>query len=125
MTTSWRVIADWQASYPDPIRLAKGEPLALSGRTDLWEGHLWLWARDREGREGWVPDTLVDHGSGGPVAAFDYCAMELTCRQDEVLSGGRQLNGWIWCRAAGGAEGCVPAAHLAAVAPAQMPPPSP
>ena len=30
MSAGWRVTAPWQASYPDPIRLAAGEPLRLA-----------------------------------------------------------------------------------------------
>ncbi|MEM8740002.1 MAG: SH3 domain-containing protein [Pseudomonadota bacterium] len=71
------VIEAWTASYPDPIDLAKGEPIALDGRRDIWDGHAWLWAKNQAGKEGWIPDSLVA-GVDPPRATDAYTAMELT-----------------------------------------------
>lgn len=107
-----RVIQAWQASYDDPVQVGAGEDLRLTGRTDLWDGHLWQWAVDRTGREGWVPDALVRVDDGHSKAAFDYSAQELTCEAGQVLTGLKSLNGWIWCRTEDGMEGWVPERHL-------------
>lgn len=111
---SFRVLQAWKASYADPIIVRAGDVLTLTGRTDLWEGHLWLWARNAAGREGWVPDRLVDQDGETARAAFDYSAQELTCEAGSILSGTWHLNGWVWCRRADGAEGWVPEKQLEA-----------
>ncbi|WP_165216056.1 SH3 domain-containing protein [Affinirhizobium pseudoryzae] len=111
--SSFRVSQAWQASYADPITVREGDVLTLTGRTDLWEGHLWLWARNPTGQEGWIPDRLVAQDGETARAAFDYSAQELTCEAGAIVSGTWHLNGWIWCRRADGAEGWVPEKHLA------------
>lgn len=111
----YRVIAGWTASYADPIGVAAGAPLHLTGRTELWDGHLWLWARSRDGREGWLPDSLVARGPGGARAREAYSAVELDCEAGQILIGEAEVHGWIWCHAADGAAGWVPARNLAAL----------
>ncbi len=109
------VVEDWQASYPDPIRLQAGEALTLTGRQERWDGHLWLWARSAGGREGWVPDRLVRRTAAGCTATQDYSAAELTCRSGQRLTGETETHGWVFCRAADGAAGWVPRRNLAPV----------
>ena len=115
----YRVIADWIATCGDPIRLAAGDPLELTGRTERWDGHLWVWARSRDGREGWLPDSLVVAGAGGLLqdarAREAYSAAELGCRAGQVLIGSARVHGWVWCRGPDGTEGWVPARNLAAL----------
>lgn len=103
------VIQSYAAFYADPIAVGQGDRLVLSGRTDIWDGYLWLWAIADDGREGWVPDALVQNPSAGSrQALFDYSAQELSCREGEVLTAHRVLNGWTWCSNANGAAGWVP-----------------
>ena len=105
--------ADHTASYADPIALRAGEPLTLSGREDVWEGHRWLWAVAVDGREGWVPDSLPRASGKGHVAAWDYAAIELTCAAGERLTLLRESHGWAWCRKGDGCEGWLPLRILA------------
>lgn len=72
-----RVIEDWQATYADPIRLAAGDMLYLTGHEDNWDGHTWLWARSSDGSEGWIPDNLICEAEGGHVAREDSEGMGL------------------------------------------------
>ncbi|WP_316015238.1 SH3 domain-containing protein [Roseobacter sp. HKCCA0434] len=97
-----RVIADWTASYADPIRLRAGEAVRLTGREDIWDRHRWLWAEAGE-RVGWVPDDLVARGR----ALRDYSALELTVKAGEEVEAGPAQHGWRWCSGARG-EGWVP-----------------
>ncbi|MCC5988794.1 MAG: hypothetical protein JJT95_14035 [Pararhodobacter sp.] len=108
----YKVNESWQASYDDPIRLRAGEAVVASGRQEHWDGYLWLWARAADGREGWVPDTLLDCATGDCRTRRDYSAVELTCRAGQVLEGGEEMHGWVWCRAADGQAGWVPRRHL-------------
>ncbi len=104
-----RVTLAHRASYPDPIRLGKGDKVTLTGREDNWDGHRWLWAIAPDGREGWVPDRLV---SAQGHATVDYEATELTCAGGEVLKALSSTHGWVWCCNINGAQGWVPARHL-------------
>lgn len=99
--------AHW-ASYADSIEVAKGAPLSLTGREDLWDGHRWLWAVAEDGRDGWVPDDLVTETDNGPVAVRDFSAIELTCAAGEAVAFIRETHGWAWCRKDNGREGWVP-----------------
>ena len=99
-----RVTRNWTATYHDPISIRRGEPVTLTGREDMWHGHRWLWAVARDGREGWVPDSLID----GDRARQDYSAMELTCRAGDRLVTGASNHGWTWCTNPVGREGWVP-----------------
>lgn len=111
----YKVIEGWQASYDDPIRLCAGEVVLLGDRQEHWDGYLWLWAQAADGREGWVPDALIDSAGGDRRARHDYSAVELSCAEGQVLEGGEAAHGWIWCRADNGGEGWVPRRNLAPV----------
>lgn len=101
-----------EASYADPIEVAKGDRLTLSGDEDLWDGHRWIWAAAAGGKEGWVPDDLIVDLGDGPIAARDYSAIELTCESGEAVEVIHETHGWAWCRRHDGREGWVPLSCL-------------
>lgn len=109
---NYRVIEDWRATYEDPIVLMEGEELWLTGKTDDWDGHIWVWAKNRAGKEGWIPDQLVRKVGDKAYANTAFSALELTCHRGEMLEGFDKVNGWIMCTAAGGLKGWVPARNL-------------
>ncbi|MFQ6549836.1 SH3 domain-containing protein [Aestuariibius sp. 2305UL40-4] len=109
MSEKRRVTRTWTASYPDPISITAGARLDLTGKTDDWGGHIWLWAIAPDGREGWVPDTLPDDEGR---ARRDYSARELTCTEGDILLALDRTHGWTLCRSTSGAEGWVPDANL-------------
>ncbi len=115
----YEVVKDWTMTYPNPITCKAAEPLQLTGRTEIWDGHLWLWAINDAGLEGWVPDALVptaDRHREKPcqtIALWDYSALELTCRCGDRLSVSQATHGWMWCLAEDGRQGWVPDRHLA------------
>lgn len=106
------VLQPHTASYADPIRVANGARVRLTGREELWDGHLWLWAVAEDGRQGWVPDSLIDTSGDGAIASRDYSAIELTVAAGETVELVRETHGWAWCRNRTGAEGWVPLANL-------------
>ena len=108
-----RVAAPHRSTYDRPVRLRAGEALRLTGRRDLWEGHVWLWAIDPVGREGWVPSDLPAPSGAGHVAAYDYSAHELDVDAGAVVTLLGQSHGWAWVRSATGEEGWLPLAVLA------------
>lgn len=104
-----------EASYADPIAVEKGAPLALSGREEMWDGHRWLWAAAPDGREGWVPESLIVETAGGPAAKEAYSAIELTCSAGETVELLRERHGWGWCRDEEAREGWLPLRNLAEI----------
>jgi hypothetical protein len=100
------------ASYANPIEVMKGQTVALTGREDIWDGHRWLWAVSVDGREGWIPDSLITVASMKPVACYDYSAIELTCPAGETVEFLCQTHGWAWCRKSDGSEGWLPLKNL-------------
>lgn len=105
--------AEWTASYEDPIVVKAGEAIQLTGKTDTWDGHRWLWAIAGDGRAGWIPDSLAESRDGGTIAKSDYSAVELSCAKGEVLTAIRETRGWTWCRSRDGEVGWVPSRILA------------
>lgn len=106
------VIKDWTATYPDPIQVTAGEPMELDGRADVWDGYRWLWAKNLDGKEGWVPDCIISANSPA-IATEDYTAMELTCQKGQTLKAERTLHGWVFCSNDDGKKGWVPERNLA------------
>ncbi len=96
------------ASYEKPIIVSKGATLRLTGRTDRWDGHLWLWAVARDSREGWVPDDLIVEISGRSVASRDYSAIELSCVINESVQVLDRSHGWAWCKNSSDEFGWIP-----------------
>ncbi len=60
------VLESHNASYADPIKVAKGEFLSLTGREDVWDGQRRLWAAADDGREGWVQHKAGSRSGGHP-----------------------------------------------------------
>ncbi len=107
------VLENHDASYADPIEVAKGAFLSLTGREDIWDGHRWLWAVADDGREGWVPDDLITQTDDGLVASRDFSAVELTCSAGDAVDIVWETHGWAWCRTDDGGEGWLPLRNLA------------
>lgn len=115
MLNRYRVVMKWEAAYKDPIVLKDGEELWLSGKTEKWDGHLWLWAKNQAKKEGWIPDTLVRYSAGKQYANASFSARELTCNPGEELSAIDTKHGWVLCRSESGLEGWVPEKNLEAI----------
>jgi len=105
------VTSKYTTYYPDPIVVQKGEKLTL-GRTDNWDGHVWVWATATNKKEGWVPDNLAREKDGHMVAKYDYSAVELTCNVGDVVIVIREDHGWAWCKAENDNEGWIPLRNL-------------
>ncbi len=106
------VISGHEPNYADPIRLKKGEPFELSGRTVAWEGkenQIWLWAICGAGRGGWIPDDFCKTGEGQALAPYDYDSIELKVVPGERLHVFSETHGWAHCKNSRGKIGWVPA----------------
>lgn len=114
MTSIAHVTVSYTSQYPDPIAFEKGDLVTLTGRTDNWNGHTWLWAvASKDGREGWVPDCIIDAKKGTKQhAILDYDAQELSCQEGECLTVLEATHGWCWCENQDGQKGWVPEENL-------------
>ncbi|MCM2477807.1 hypothetical protein HGO38_30640 [Rhizobium sp. CG5] len=106
------VVKDHNATYPDPIAVKAGDIVTLSGRTDIWDGHTWLWAEGPDGKAGWVPDSLVSSSDGVMRALRQYHATELTCQKGDSLLVIEEAHGWAWCQSDNNKQGWVPLQNL-------------
>ncbi|NTG45262.1 SH3 domain-containing protein [Rhizobium rhizogenes] len=53
------VVEDHKATYLDPITVKAGDMISLSGKTDNWDGHTWLWADGPNGKAGWITGKRI------------------------------------------------------------------
>ena len=102
----FRVIADHDAAYPDPITLRAGDRVCYERRESQWEG--WLWCTSDSGAAGWVPESWLTLADASAVARRDYSARELTVQAGMSVAGSLIESGWIWATSEAGASGWVP-----------------
>lgn len=98
----------WAASRADPVAVAVGDRVDHDGRRDDWDGHAWVWVAGPDGREGWVPGTVLATDGAGWRAGAAFDAAELTVAAGEAVEVLEATHGWSLCRAADGRRGWVP-----------------
>jgi hypothetical protein len=106
-----RVIADYQAPYPDPIAVVAGDEVSIdsSKKTD-WAG--WVWCTDRAGKSGWVPEAYIERQGNTGRVRCDYDAIELTVHVGELLTIHKAESGFLWATNQAGQDGWVPSTHV-------------
>ena len=102
----YRAIKPWTVHYPDPIRGAAGDRLALGRCDDEYPG--WIWATAADGRAGWVPENWLRVEGEQGVLRRNYTAAELPLTVGDIIIGEVELNGWLWATNAAGEQGWVP-----------------
>ena len=102
----YRATKGWAVTYPDPIRGAAGDRLALGRRDDKYPG--WVWATAADGRAGWVPESWLHVEGESGVLLRDYTAAELALEIGDVVTGELSQGGWLWATAADGRTGWTP-----------------
>ena len=117
----YRVLADYQAEYPDPIGVSAGETFQVSEKVYLWNSNpdwVWIWCTDQRGKQGWVPQTVISFNSDGRtgIARATYTARELSVGVGEELVAHQEESGWLWCTNQQGKSGWVPLEHLTLLA---------
>lgn len=106
MGESARVIKKHESTYPDPLNLTTGESVSVEPRECEWPG--WLWATDREGRSGWVPEAYLTVIDSTAELLRDYNATELDSEAGDNVEILERESGWALCRNADGAVGWLP-----------------
>lgn len=105
-----RVSLAYEAAYPDPLIVKKGEMLAV-GRSDTqWPG--WVWCTKESGQSGWLPASYLDRTADRGIARRDYEATELTASVGEELMVHYEESGWLWASNRHGQSGWLPLDHV-------------
>ncbi|WP_254460200.1 SH3 domain-containing protein [Xanthomonas sacchari] len=106
-----RLISDYRAAYPHPIRIATGERVVLGVRDEEWPAFVWI--TGAAGSAGWAPLTwLQPTGDGHAVALRDYDARELDAAQGDTVVLHHEYGDWWWAERADGTQGWLPARDL-------------
>ncbi|AJC46966.1 SH3 domain-containing protein [Xanthomonas sacchari] len=106
-----RLISDYRAAYPHPIRIAAGERVALGVRDEEWPAFVWI--TGTAGSAGWAPLAwLQPTGDGHAVAMRDYDARELDAAQGDTVVLHHEYGDWWWAERADGTQGWLPARDL-------------
>lgn len=103
---SYRANADYEEKDKAPIRLRPGDEILAGPKDRAWPG--WVWARDRDGNDGYVPEEILKSlGEGRYAVTAEFDPAVLTVRRGDALESLKQISGWHWCRNQAGAEGWV------------------
>ena len=106
-----RVIADYQAPFPDPIRVKQGDivTLDLQKKTNI-SG--WVWCTHESGKSGWVPESYVEIQGSIGIMNCDYDAIELTIHVGNILIVHKEESDFYWATDQDGKQGWVPISHV-------------
>jgi uncharacterized protein YgiM (DUF1202 family) len=106
-----RVIADYEAPNPDPIRVKAGETVTVdAGKMTGIPG--WVWCTSRAGKSGWTPEVCLERQGDTTRMRCDYDAVELTIRVGDVLVVHKVESGFYWVTDRNRRQGWVPADHV-------------
>jgi hypothetical protein len=106
MSTHYQANSDYEVLDRCPLVLAPHDQVKVGPKDATWVG--WVWVTAGDGRSSFVPeDHLAIHGEQATVIkAFN--ARDLSVKKHEPVTALREVDGWLWCRNAAGAEGWLP-----------------
>ena len=110
MTNPLVVIEDNEPTYPDPIKLNRGDVIIVGEEDSEFPG--WFWCENQHGKRGWVPDDCIETVGSESRAKYDYSAVELRARVGERLFPIESKYGWVLCSNADGEKGWLPFAKV-------------
>ena len=109
----YRVIADYQSPYPDPIIFRKGEAVTIGKEfTDDPDWKDWVWCEGQNDNQAWVPKQYLEIEADQGIFITDYNALELSVVVGEVLKLYESVNGFGMVEKQNGARGWVPLKNL-------------
>ena len=98
--------ADYEEKNSKPIQLVAGDEVTVGIADRAWPG--WIWATDRDGKDGYVPEGILEPVGGGRCAVMeDYDPSVLTIKRGDRIESLKQIHGWHGCRNERGEEGWV------------------
>jgi uncharacterized protein YgiM (DUF1202 family) len=107
-----KVTKSHQQSYADPITMRAGDTVEISGKEDNWNGWVWIWCTNQQGKSGWVPKSYVELSGSTGRARCDYDAIELSVSVGEEVLIEKEESGWVWCINRDGKRGWVPVENI-------------
>lgn len=105
-----RMTTDHRPRGGPVLRLRAGDTVTVGARDDDWPA--WVSCTADDGTVGWIPERYLAHEAPDFERAsvlHDYNATELAASPGDVLDVLGEEEGWLWCRAANGELGWVPA----------------
>ncbi|MBU2572472.1 MAG: CYTH domain-containing protein [Elusimicrobia bacterium] len=105
-----RVTKNYVSAYPNPIKIARGDRLAVRKKETEWPG--WVFCVNAKGIAGWVPESCVKIRARAAIAVKSYDAAELTVTAGEQIQILGEECGWRRVRNKEGKEGWIPKTHL-------------
>jgi len=107
------VVAAYEAHYPHPIAIRKGDGLVPDHeRTRKTDFIGWTWCRGPDGREGWGPEAWRNRGLGAWTMRCDFTAVESTVRKGDRIRLAFRESGFVFGRTDEERDGWLPAAVL-------------
>lgn len=110
MSRTCKVIKSYASTYPDPIKVKKGDILKVGNKESDWNG--WTWCTDQNGKSGWLPDSYIKKDGSNCTVLCDYEATELTVNIGEELIVEKEESGWLWCINKEGLRGWIPSENV-------------
>ena len=100
------VVREYAAQYPDPITVHAGDRVLVGADDPAFPG--WRWCRGPDGREGWVPEQLLQMDGSLALMLEEYTARELSVEGGADVTVRRVVAGWAWVTMQDGRAGWIP-----------------
>ncbi|MFK7851575.1 MAG: SH3 domain-containing protein [Akkermansiaceae bacterium] len=98
--------ADYEESDALAIRLTAGQEVTSGPADKTWPG--WVWAKDSNGRKGYVPAEFLEPlGEDRWAAMKDFDPTVLRIQRGDQVTSINHIHGWHWCKNVSGDEGWV------------------
>ena len=102
----------YAVQYLDPIRVDAGARVTVGRRDEVYTH--WLWCRADDGREGWVPETILSSTEPGAAEILEgYEATEVPVEAGASVDVLEEFDGFAWVRRVDGRLGWIPSRMLA------------
>lgn len=109
----YRVIADYQSPYSDPIIFYQGETVQVGKEfTNDPDWKDWVWCEGERGNKAWVPKQYLKTEAGSGVFLTDYNARGLSVTIGEVITVYEIVNGFGMAEKQNGERGWVPLKNM-------------
>ncbi len=116
ISMEYQVIKRYKSECQNPIIIFKGDTFSIDEKyNDDWDGwDDWYFCETQEQIKGWVPKQVIKWLSNNEGEALaNYFAKEMDVDEGELLTGIKELNGWVWCKnLSSKEEGWVPIKNL-------------
>ena len=98
--------ADYEDNNSEAMHLVAGQEVTSGPADRTWPG--WIWARDSNGRMGYIPAEILEPlGEDRWAASEDFDPTVLKIQRGDEITSLKQIHGWHWCKNEAGAEGWI------------------